>query len=422
MKEKLRITSLLKNTEIEMRTKIANRWEVLTERYDQISVQEYETNPLYKGVKVLKMEFSTTQPFWDMEFDTDDLPIAKLDEANGISDYHVRQSKDASELNRKKRIAAREFFTKHWQLENRTPYQNGHKPPGTPAGYVELLTQKARQYHISDRLKSQVFAKVDALSWQEQYDLMLYYKPSLAGSRRSEVLQGLIGLKGIGTAEAVKGGVLWHGNNAEDYLNNYENNPTVVMKIYVNKAAALGILEKGNGGLYMKGGTFVGATPDDAVQYFSKDLESYTNIIQSEVNKLSNLPDDDMGDLPPAEAKSRKFDKDYDREMDTAAFKEEYKRLCQRVEAAGGEMPYKIRTTELKLLVEALEARQLQMEKDLATVKLEEHVNPGVSDDINVLKAYMKQLGIKGYGTFRSVPSARAAIKAFQKNTENATA
>jgi hypothetical protein len=67
------------------------------------------------------------------------------------------------------------------------------------------------------------------------------------------------------------------------------------MKIYISKAERLGILKRGeHNALYMQSGTFVGNTIDEAVVYFSKDGQSYTNIIQPEVNKLSMLPEDDM--------------------------------------------------------------------------------------------------------------------------------
>lgn len=422
MKEKLRITSRLQNTEFTAQTIINGTWYVLTENFVMTTSAEFESNPQFRNENVLSVKFTPLNKIWEFEYDTEDKPLPPRPKFNedDPETYNVMQAyemlREENEMNRRKRIAVREFFSRHMQLEHGTDFQNGHAPSTEPVGIVEIVTQKSRLMHLADRKKTQVFAIVDGMSWQEQYDLALYYAPELAGKRRSEVLHGLIGLKGIGTKESHLGGRLWQkGINgrvtlADDFLANYSNNPTVVVKIYVNKAIALGVIVKTTNGLYLKGTTFVGRDTDDAVIYFSKDIDAYINVVQPEVNRLSNLPEDDMGE-PKLEAYTKsKFatqkqnadsSSSYHGHMDM--LKDDYKALT------GKEASKTIRYEEIKEVV--TELKKKDSEPMGQTEVLSTTIDIDNITDLDKLKEYAKTLNVPGYQAYKSVNALRDKIK-----------
>lgn len=423
MNQKLRITFTVESTILEMRSLISGRWEVLLDDFTQLSAEELANNPLYKGRSVFKIESSKQRRFWELDYDDSDLPI--LVKSDDVTDYMVQQSKDARELNKRKRIAAREFIVKHYNLENRTGIKNGHTPSGYCLGYVELLTAKDKAYHLLDRRKAEVFNVIDQLPYQEQYDIALYYAPHLALERRSSMLHGLIGLKGIGVpSESTKGGVMWqrcsNGDslNCDDFLENYHNNPTVSMKIYVNKAIALGLISKSKGtssGYWMNDATFVGKEVDDIVVYFTKDVHTYTNFIQPEVNKLGVLPEDDIKDyVPTSEVTPRsKYEKENIQAKSYEQWKNYFSGMCRELEAMGYLVPWKIKTVELEMLLEGARARGAKANhgKDMPTRKLEEQVDPASKQTIEELKEEMKKRNIQGYAAVRNPDVARQKIQ-----------
>lgn len=423
MKEKLRITSKLQNTELVAHTLINNTWWVLTENFLMMTAAEFETNPQYRSEQMLRIAFTPINRIWEFEYDTEDKPLPPRPKMNSDdpNTYELMQEYDnireENELNRRKRIAVREFFSRHMQLEHGTDFQNGHAPSSEPIGTVEIVTQKSRLMHMADRKKASVFAIVDAMSWQEQYDLALYYAPELAGKRRSEVLHGLIGLKGIGTREAHLGGKLWQKSAAgrmmlaDDFLANYENNPTVVMKIYVNKAIAYGIIVKNTNGLYLNGNVFVGRDADDAVIYFSKDIDSYVNVVQPEVNKMSNLPEDDMVDDKLEAYTKSSFARKKVSDTATASYSNHYKMLADEYKAVTGREPG-MNYEELKSAIDSLrKERASGMKADSYTGSLEVAIDPLATDDINKLRDYAKELGIAGYQSYKSVAALKDKIK-----------
>lgn len=422
MKEKMRITSRLQNTEFTAQTIINGTWYVLTENFVMTTSAEFESNPQFRNENVLSIKFTPLNKIWEFEYDTEDKPLPPRPKFNedDPETYNVMQAyemlREENEMNRRKRIAVREFFSRHMQLEHGTDFQNGHAPSTEPVGIVEIVTQKSRLMHLADRKKTQVFSLVDAMSWQEQYDLALYYAPELAGKRRSEVLHGLIGLKGIGTKESHLGGRLWQkGINgrvtlADDFLANYKNNPTVVIKIYVNKAIALGVIVKTTNGLYLKGTIFVGRDTDDAVIYFSKDIDAYVNVVQPEVNRLSNLPEDDMGE-PQLEAYTKsKFatqkqnadsSTSYHSHMDM--LKDDYKALT------GKEASKTIRYEEIKEVV--TELKKKDSEPMGQTEVLSTTIDIDTITDLDKLKEYAKTINVPGYQAYKSVNALRDKIK-----------
>lgn len=422
MKEKLRITSRLANTQFVAKTLINGTWYVLTEDFIMITAAEFESNPEFRGDNILNITFTPINKIWEFEYDTEDKPLPprpKFNE-NDPETYDLlnqyEQLREHNEMNRRKRIAVREFFSRHMQLEHGTDFQNGHSPSSEPVGIVEIVTQKSRLMHLADRKKTQVFAMVDAMTWQEQYDLALYYAPELAGKRRSEVLHGLIGLKGIGTKESHLGGRLWQKASngkvtlADDFLMNYKNNPTVVMKIYVNKALAYGLIVKTPNGLYANGSTFVGRDADDAVIYFSKDIEMYNNFIQPEVNKMSKLPDDDMVDDVLEAYIKTSFEKKKMNELSTANYNTHRDLLKEDYKSKTGKNPLKMEYETLQKEVEVLRAEISVV--DTPTAELQTAVNILDTQDLDKLKEYAKELGVPGYQAYKSVATLKEKIKA----------
>lgn len=429
MKEKLRITSLIRETVLEFRTKIGNDWFILTNDFEMLSEKEVATNIAHKGKLPIKVAFSPRQNFWDMEYDTADLPRLSVnlddkDPSKNVLLADVERRDREISLNQRKRIAATEFLTRHIQLVNETGRDNGHKPAGMPIGKVEILTQKARVNHLSDRKKAEVFAIIDKMTWQEQYDLALYYSADpvkVAGQRRSEVLQSLIGLKGIGTEVEFKGGIMWKKFKAgvmiaDDFLTNYQDNPTVVMKIYINKARAYGLLAMTEGGLYMTSGTFVGKDTDEAVVYFSKDVKSYTNYIQHEVNQRGELPEDDMGSYKQEAVPISNFERKREYGFDTEGKKQHYLSLKAELEGMGEEMPRGISGKQLEWLLVGMRADKIAKEKtaETPTKQLEVRVDPSQTTDLDALKEIMRKRQIPGWQGVKNVTVARHKIKEWE--------
>lgn len=427
MKEKLRITSKLPNTQFVGKTYINGSWWVLTDDFIMMTAAEFENNPANVSKEILTVTFTPINKLWEFEYETEDKPLPprpKID-VDDPESYERLQAyetqREINEMNRRKRIAVKEFFSRHSQLEQGTDFGNGHVPSSDPIGIVEIVTQKSRLMHNADRKKAQVFAMVDSMTWQEQYDLALYYAPELANKRRSEVLHGLIGLKGIGTKEAYLGGKLWHKTAkgtamlADDFLLNYKNNPTVVMKIYINKAIAYGIITTGRDGLYMNGGIFVGRDADDAVIYFSKDIEAYTNVIQPEVNKLSSLPEDDMVDDNLESYTKSSYATNKLNEEKNRSFNAHMDILLQEYKKLDGRDAPRMKYEELQAEVERLRKKKAEsIRSEMPTAELEFVIDPLATDDLDKLKMVAKDLGIPGYAMYRSVNALKDKIKSVQ--------
>lgn len=431
MKEIVRITSLVKETDLLMQINQNGTWMVLTEDFRIIPKQIHETDPAYKAIPIMKIGFTQQRTFWEMQYDTDDKPLnlkSEREKDATESEMALYQSiKQENELNRRKRLALKDFLSKHNQIQHGSDFNNGHVPKSTPIAKIEVMTQKARQNHLADRMKVQVFTLIDSMSWQDQYDVALYYAPYLAGKRRSEVVSGLVGMKGIGTKESGNGGIMWQrgssgkGTNAEDFMLNYQGNPTVSMKIYVEKAVMAGIITKGNGGFYINGTQFVGRNVTDMVIYFSKDMQTYTNLIQHEVNKRGiGLPEDDLGDEKDEATLKTRYEKTMLSNMSTTEYQADYARLSSEVlRLTGRDVPdSKKRYVDLKEYVAQLQenenvAKQLQQ---MPTASLERAVDPATTYDLPQLKQVAKELGIIGYQSYQSVKSLKAKIDEFKKS------
>jgi hypothetical protein len=427
MKEKLRITSKLINTEFVARANIGGTWWVLTDKsYSLITAAEFSNNPIYRDENVLTIQFNPMNKFWEMEYDTEDKPTPLRKGQKGLEEdeYLTETIAQENRINRNKRMAVKEFFARHNQLEHGTDFGVPFKPNGFLIGTLELVTQKSKKLHLADRKKALVFSIIDEMPWEEQYNVALYYAPELVGKRRSDVLHGLVGLKDVGTERAHTGGKMWQklpNSNitiADDFINHYmkgESN-AIVMKIYVEKALHLGIITRGNGGLYMNGGTmFLGADTTDAVIYFTKDMESYNNIIQSEVNKRGDLPEDDLSDVEPVDLPLRSiWEKNKQNAMSTSEYKKEYFRMITRYKELGGSVPKTgLGYHDLKEALDKQEKSVLaaQSHDQLPTSKLEAEIDPSTSLTLDELKKKAKEIGVKGYKNFQSISALKDAIR-----------
>ena len=406
--EKVRITGKYANTQLTARTMINGNEMVLTEDFFLVSAATFETDPAYKGKHILKYEFSPMNKFVEIVYDHQDRELPDKKEQPRTYSETV----EWNELNKRKRLAVTEFWARHNQVQHKTEFKNNFTPNLQPIAEIEIVTQRARNFHLSDRKKVMIFRMVDEMSWQDQYDLALYYNPASFGKRRSEVLNELLGLRGIGTDKASTGGMLWQGNNADDFLANYHNNPTVAMKIYVSKAVALKVLEQGTGGLYMNGGaTFVGKDIQDAVIFFSKELQLYTNIVQPEVNKLSALPEDDLGDIIPIQGKPVKQDNEIRNAAKTASYIDNMKMVAKEWTELGGKgsKGYNEMVAELPKLREAAELKR--QEQALPTTGLLEAIDPLATDRIDLLKEIAEEEGVPSWQLYKKPEVLREKIK-----------
>lgn len=408
MKEKIRLTSLYQQTEFTAKTQINGEWKVLTETFREVSATTFETDPAFKHERILKISFTPQQKYWELEWDSEDIPLKPLGkDASSEERFANDQLREANEINRRKRIAAREFFPRHNQLAHGTDFNNGFSPNATPVATLEAVTQRGRLNHLKDRKKAKVFTMIDAMPWMEQYDLILYYAPDLCiGKRRSEMLHGLIGLKDVGTERAHTGGRMWQKNPsgkgilADDFLMNYKKTNHVVMKIYIEKAILLGIITRGVGGLYLQEKTFVGKDSTEAVVYFSKDNVSYTNIVQTEVNANSELPEDDMVEQPVDMPEYKtEYQKKEDAKKNEAAERLRYSQLIQRAERMSGkDVPQNKRSmSELEKYVEELQA-ELDTQSVAAvspTIQLAAQVGDLNAMGMDELKAVAADMGLK---------------------------
>ncbi len=66
MKEKLRITSKLQNTEFVAQTIINGTWYVLTEDFIMMTSAEFETNPQYRNMDILRVKFTPLNKTWEL--------------------------------------------------------------------------------------------------------------------------------------------------------------------------------------------------------------------------------------------------------------------------------------------------------------------------------------------------------------------
>lgn len=420
MKEKIRITSKVKQTTLLAQSMINGIWQVLTPDFYQMSKTELETNPKFKGVPTLSREITPLAPFFEFEYDTEDiypgLPARKDVPVDDLPDYEIKR--EANELNRRKHESVKNFWLKHNQIEHAMDFGSPFKPTSEPIFYVEILTQKARNNFYLNRKRIEVWNRVMEMTWPEQYDLALYYEPSLANKRRSEVLSGLLELKGIGLPQN-QCGVLMRSPLMDDFLTKYKEGSITSMKVKVNKAIAMKILSLGKGGYYLDGSMFVGKEVNDIISFFSRDMDSYNNNLLRAVNEKDKLPEDDIDTETPVKGVTKsKFIRDVETAKGTAEYYNYSASLRNLAEAIG--IHTNRGTNELSVLVEKKvdELVEMMKEESLPTSKLEQTLNDLATKDINKLKTIARDEGVPHYDKYKSVDAIKDAIKAKRKEKE----
>ena len=406
MQEKVRISSLITNTVLYGKTLIDGQWQILTEDFQQMSLYEFENNVEHRNKKLFTFNFSESSRNFDYTYYTKERPLipkpdlkdlkTEADHDRYAEIVRTNQTIEAENLiNRRKRLATMNFFGRHMQIQQKTSLGNGHFCTSQPIAEIEILTQVAKHNYQNDLKVAKAFIKVASMEWRKQYDAAIYYIPSVFGMRQSEVLNKFIGLKGRGTKEAYLGGALWQGNNLNDFLTNYDNNPTVVMKIYVSKAIQSKLLSQTRDGIYMNGSTFVGRTIDEAVVYFSGDMKSYTNYIQPEVDKICGLPEEDLKEeiIVPEFSDFMKKDTSAQKTQD---WKEERKAQIVEATLLGIKNPHEYKQADLQVLVDAAKAKANAIAKheELPTVILQQEVDDLLTEDVDKLKKIASAEGL----------------------------
>lgn len=430
MKEKVRISSLVTNTILYGKALIDGQWQILTEDFQQLSLHDFETNKDHQGKKMWTFNFSEAAKSFDYEYDTKDKPLLPKpakdsmpekeyhDRLAEINAYNIRME-EQNLLNRRKRLATTNFFARHNAIQHKTNFDNGHHVTSHPIAEIEIVTQVARMNYLSDLKVAKAFVKVSQMPWREQYDAAIYYAPEVFGKRQSEVLYRFIGLKGRGTKEAFMGGVLWQGNNLHDFLHNYDQNPTVVMKVYISKAIESKILQRTKDGIYMNQSTYVGRTIDEAVVYFSGDLQSYTNFIQPQVDKLCGLPEEDLVEEVIVPEVS-----DYEkRELQKAKsedWKAERKRQIEEATLLGVTDPAAFGQSDLQKLIDAAKAKKKAIERHEATptAQLSRQIDDLDTLDIEILQSIAASEGVPGWQLYKDVDKLRAKIRSRRESLD----
>lgn len=423
MKEKVRISSLITNTVLYGKTLIDGQWQILTEDYQQMSLYEFENNVEHKGKKMFTFNYSESSRDLIYEYYTTEKPLLPKPELSSLKTPadHDRfaeivsknlRTEEENLLNRRKRLATMNFFGRHMQISQKTSLNNGHFTTSQPIAEMEIVTQVAKNNYLGDLKVAKAFIKIATMDWRKQYDAAIYYHPPVFGMRRSEVLNKFIGLKGRGTKEFYLGGVLWQNKNLDDFLQNYDNNPTVVMKIYISKAIQAKILAHTKDGIYMNQSTFVGRTLDQAVVYFSGDLQSYTNYIQPKVDEVCGLPEDDLLEetVVPTLSNFEKKDLAANKQQD---WKEERRNQITLAESLGIKNPADYKQADLQVLVDAAKAKlnAVAQHEALPTVILEQEVDDLLTEDVDKLKEIGAAEGINGLGQYKDIEKIRARIR-----------
>lgn len=374
----------------------------------------YTTNADFKGKRLLDQTFTEQYKFFEYDYDTNDLHVPPKPKAGdeGIREYAEAQY--ANDLNKRKREATREFWGKHRQIKHATDLKNGFKPDLPPVAVLEIISQRELDNHLKDMKRVEVFNRVMNYNDQELLDVALYYKPILYGKSVSKIRYGLIGLAGIGTPESIFGGALLQPEVIDDFLMNYNSaNPTISMKIYVSKAIAMGILVPSTGGYSLQNGTFVGKEVNEIVVYFTTDMQSYTNIIQPEVNKRSELPENDMDGLAITwkSMGTTTADKEVIQNAKNAQYYADLKRVQDEYKSLGGRADLGYNDMKAWILEKHAEKATIAQKEALPTKALEMEVEPWLTEDLDKLKALAKDLTIPGYAMYLDTPESKAKLR-----------
>lgn len=425
MKQTIRITSNYLETTLAARTIIGGREMVLTDDWFMMTADAHATDPVLKNKPLMDQVFTAQRRWFEYSYDTKDPFVPSKPKIDSTSEEHMiyNEAIAAFEINKRKRDATREFWGKHRQIKHLTNLRNGFVPDLPPVATLEVTSQTELNNHLKDMKYVEVFNRVLDFNDQELLDCCLYYKPVLYGKTKGQMRHGLLSLAHIGTDKHFFAGALFQEGVTDDFLNNYDpKNSTIAMKIYVEKAIMMGIIRPSTGGFSLPNGTFIGKDSTEAVVYFNSDQQSYTNIIQPQVNAMSKLPEDDMADLV-AEYSPRKIlsaDKAVVQTAKNAQYVSDLKQVQDEYERLGGRkgMGY----NDMKVWIEQKnkENDDLAKKESLPTKALEIEVEPWQTDDLNKLKMIAKGLDISGWQGYTEAGKGKLKDKIKEKLTAQA--
>lgn len=420
MKQTIRITSNYLETTLAARTTIGGVERVLTKDWFILTSEAHATDPVLKTKPLMDQEFTAQRQWFEYSYDTKDPVVPPKPKIDATSEEHqiYNEAVAAFELNKRKRDATREFWGKHRQIKHLSNLRNGFVPDLMPVATLEVTSQTELNNHIKDKNYVEVFNRVTDFTDQELLDCCLYYKPVLYGKTKGQMLHGLLSLAHIGTDKHHFAGALFQDGVTEDFLNNYDpSNPTIAMKIYVEKAIMMKIIQPTTGGFALPNGTFIGSNSTEAVVFFNSDQQSYTNIIQPQVNAMSKLPEDDMADYvaPWTPRKIHSADKAVVQTAKNAQYSADLKRVQDEYKRLGGKEGMGYNDMKEWIAQKHLDNEALKNEEALPTNSLAIEIEPWKTRDINKLKVLAKGLNIPGYAMYQdndaSIGKLQAKIK-----------
>lgn len=309
------------NTKLICRTKIGDKWFVLTDSFKILTDEQLNGRDHY-GERVMEIPFNRVSRSFRFAFDL--MTPEKPDPDSGIDivEWKNKRNEESDRYN-----AAFNFFAKHMQIEvvgMKNPYLVGE-----PMYIMDFINHRSINNVLKNRKKNDVFNKVNSMDLQQKLNLALNYMPSLYGKRHSEIMDRLVDFEH---------GLLMQDAYIDEFLNNYdEKNLNVSMNTYMNKAIMMGLIEKRNNGLYIHGNEFIGVDEQAAIAHFNRDPESYNNYIVPRVNQSLKLPEDDLQIVIPDISKRIAAIKDNNKhtKMEPEVSKAKYEMLKQEAAMLG---------------------------------------------------------------------------------------
>lgn len=330
-------------------TSIGGQYFVLTESWKMMTLFEFASLPPSSGERIMEIPFTSTMKEFRIEFFLKDperkYPIEvdkKLSpEQQGDMARKILEETNIIAANRWKRDAVFNFFGRHQQIRQCQPFGNDHTP-SSEEFEIDFISQKGRILNLIDRKRIKVASMINEMPARELKNVVMLYAPHLHARRVGEMRNGLAGLRGIalkpGESSAEPCGVLLNEPLMSEFLDNYKNDQSTLLKIYVNKGIQYKVIDKTTKGYTIhNGGSNIGNDVSAAVNYFSINQDEFVNYLQPEVDRLDEVPIDDTAewDIPNVasiifnkqKGKTRYEDEKAQSKAITAAILEEAKRL-----------------------------------------------------------------------------------------------
>ena len=153
--------------------------------------------------------------------------------------------------------------------------------------------------------------------------------------------------------------------------------------------------------------------------YFSGDLQSYTNFIQPQVDKLCGLPEEDLVEEVIVPEVS-----DYEkRELQKAKsedWKAERKRQIEEATLLGVTDPAAFGQSDLQKLIDAAKAKKKAIERHEATptAQLSRQIDDLDTLDIEILQSIAASEGVPGWQLYKDVDKLRAKIRSRRESLD----